>query len=688
MHPEDEYIKKQFEEIFLAEMDNPIVLYGIGVRTENLLNNVCTSRIIGLMDSKHTGEYMFGKKVLDYNEVKEIPDVIIVIIARNSVIGVIYRRIVEFVNSNKIKVFDVNGNNLGNTDIEAIEKECFKLKEEELKKHIEDSDVVSFDIFDTLICRNVMRPQDVFELLGESFAKDRKRAEAELSYIDSPDIYEIYKQMKDDTKSSEDVHALVEKEIDIELKVLKRREEMCNILESAKKQGKKVLLISDMYFTKEIITQILDAMNITEYDELYVSSEFHKSKANGLFDIVRQKEGIDGRWLHIGDDEYADILVPRNIGVDTYRVYSTTAMLEHSIYSRVLNSVTSLEENVVFAKFAAIAFNNPFSGFDYTGKICISSAERLAQIIFAPVIFKYMIWLVDRIIKEAIDTVWFPSRDGYLLQILYEKLCDVYQDKKLPKGRYIYTSRRAAMVAAAKTDEDIMSIVDFPGQQSQEKKIYERFGITAQDEYLSKDYLERVKQVCDEERKNYLAYLEKCGLDSAGKIALIDFVSIGTVHNSLQKMTGKQIQGYYFLRRKPDTDEKRKLDIEALYGTFGDFEMDTNLYRYYYFLELLLTSYEPSLKSIDSDCEPCFYDENRKEEDIETIKTMHNGIIDYCSEMFRILFTGAEWSSSIKIYDEILGFFSKDYSDIQPGIIDGMRNIDEFMDRTVSDMNR
>lgn len=192
MNIEDQYIQEQFINNFINKCDNPIVIYGTGIHTEKLLANIKTERVIGLMDAKHTGEIMFGKKVLDYDEVALISNVIIVIIARNAVINVIYRRIEAFVKKHKISVYDINGAELLAHSFSEVEKDCFCIKENELIKCIDDVEVVSFDIFDTLLCRSVMRPSDVFDLIDcetikkqYTFSIERKRAEK------SEKIYEM-----------------------------------------------------------------------------------------------------------------------------------------------------------------------------------------------------------------------------------------------------------------------------------------------------------------------------------------------------------------------------------------------------------------------------------------------------------------------------------------------------------------
>lgn len=695
MNPEDEYIVKQFKSIFIENCNHPIVIYGTGIRTENLLCHIDKDRIIGLMDPKHTGEVMFGKRVFDYDEVAQIPDVIIVIIARNSVIHVIYRRIRDFTEKNGIGVYDVNGMELKSVMVSTTEKECFGVRVEDLEAAIRNADVVSFDIFDTLLCRSVLRPTDVFALVdqelqrmgkrGYVFSKERVRAEKELSHLDSPTIYEIYEQLGRNTgETKEALDHLLEIEIATEQKLLYPRKRMCEKVQEISRMGKKVLLISDMYFTKDILKKLLAQFGITDYDELYVSSEFHRWKATGLYETVRERENITGSWLHIGDNPYADVVMPQRCGIQTFQIYSTVEMLEQSIYAEVLESAGSLEEKVVLAQFAAQAYNDPFGKFDRTGKISVDRADFLGELIFAPIIFKYLLWLVQHLQKDQVDLVFFPSRDGYILKQIYDQI----GKKGLPQGEYLYTSRRTAMVAAADTAEHVKEICEFPGEDTVGKRAQKRFRLKDDYGYPSDQFVTAALQECERERKNYLFFLKKNNKICCDRIAFVDFVAVGSVQEALSRLLDKEMHGYYFLRRKPDTGRKEKMQIDALYGMYGDYQMNANLYRYYYFMEMVLTSYEPSLEWVDDDGKLCFYPENRSEQNLFCIRKMHEGICRYCERMFSIVPGVGVWEASVQLYDKLLGFFSEDYLDILSGVIDGIENIDEFMGRKVSELNR
>ena len=228
MYIETQYILDQFTTNFIENMSGPIIIYGTGLNTQRLLERINDDRIVGLMDDKKTGQVLWGKKVLSYEEVSKIENVIIVIIARNAVINVIYRRIESFCKENKIPVFNIHGKDLSEKQKEEEISPCFLLQEKELRKKIEEHEIVSFDIFDTLLMRKILRPRDIFEVMNHElgmreycFSKERIEAEDSFEKGYNPNIYEIYECIgkKLDIQKKE-VRELLESEIETEKRFL------------------------------------------------------------------------------------------------------------------------------------------------------------------------------------------------------------------------------------------------------------------------------------------------------------------------------------------------------------------------------------------------------------------------------------------------------------------------------------
>ena len=237
-----------------------------------------------------------------------------------------------FRSENNIPVYDVRGNLLTVKNIQIEEEECFLLDSSELLKKIEAADCITFDIFDTLLTRKLLVPQDVFRYIdginpiqGLVFSKERKRAEESIRDKNNPTIYEIFECLQNNTGiSNEERERLLALEIKTEKTILCRREAVCQILEEARACGKKIYLISDMYLTGRILEKILKEYRIEGYDGLFVSCDYSQGKQEGLFQRVREEVKYDGstRILHIGDSFFSDICAAKEAGYDTFQIYS------------------------------------------------------------------------------------------------------------------------------------------------------------------------------------------------------------------------------------------------------------------------------------------------------------------------------------------------------------------------------
>ena len=199
-----------------------------------------------------------------------------------------------------------------------------------LTRLVRDSQVISFDVFDTLIIRPGLKtPSDLFNLIhpeDPTFKSRRIEAEREarkLSSLEDIKLEEIYKELYDDLRERQEAMDL---EISTELSVCKANPEALkffNTVKKAGKAGKRVVIISDMYLDRPTIERILINCGFDlEGVNVYVSSEYGKTKrTSNLFREMLREEGMEGREgevLHIGDHYISDYLNPRNVGMKSF----------------------------------------------------------------------------------------------------------------------------------------------------------------------------------------------------------------------------------------------------------------------------------------------------------------------------------------------------------------------------------
>ena len=191
-----------------------------------------------------------------------------------------------------------------------------------------DYDVVSFDIFDTLIERTVSTPQKIFQITGERvlgadkavrFRKDRVSAERKariLSATGEVTLADIYRTLEGYDDSLPELMAA---EMAVETECCKGRARGIRLYESAREKEKRVILVSDMYLSKDFLTGLLLRCGISGFDALYVSCEKGCSKRTGmLYKHMLECENIAaGRVVHIGDDYKADVKMSGCNGIDS-----------------------------------------------------------------------------------------------------------------------------------------------------------------------------------------------------------------------------------------------------------------------------------------------------------------------------------------------------------------------------------
>lgn len=230
---------------------------------------------------------------------------------------------------------------------------------------IEAHDIISFDIFDTLVMRNVYVNKDVFRILaqrlddvwGIDFFTARTRAEAELSRETYPYIEEIYADVVKNYPCLQGHEAeLIADELALERQLIIPRQEVVDIFNQAKQMGKMVNIVSDMYFHQDTIRSILDGVGITGYDKLLVSSEYRSSKPQHLFEKYLA-ELPQGRCLHIGDSEHCDIIPAGKLGIDTFRLKMSTEIYEQAEHTA---PPEDLQQRTRVAEYVADRYNSPF----------------------------------------------------------------------------------------------------------------------------------------------------------------------------------------------------------------------------------------------------------------------------------------------------------------------------------------
>lgn len=428
---------------------------------------------------------------------------------------------------------------------------------------IKNKNVISFDIFDTLLLRNISKPVDIFRIM-ESIVKTKygvldfakKRVDAEYkarktAQNGEANFDEIYFQLEQEIRDKEIIKELKKMEKEKEKEFIVPNPFMKRIFDYCTMHNKKIILISDMYFNKMFISDLLKQSGYGDDLNIYVSCESRKNKGSGeLFKFVRNQENIKfDEWLHIGDNSHSDYNIPKSLGIEAYN------------YKNV-NSYESVECSSVFESIILGIRNN----YLYNGNK-IDYWEKFGIQYLVPIYLGFTNWIFQ--MTYNCDNLFFIARDGYII----EKIFSLFPNHKYTK--YIYCSRNSIQIPAmlsGSRDTMIKSILGSWNENITLKKMFNLCKLEIKDEYENiiklygfNSFDEKVSKI-----KKYSAfkcvcavfddvefkirkdaelakeYLIQEGLNDFDIINVVDVGWGGSIQESIQSILDKEVRGYYF----------------------------------------------------------------------------------------------------------------------------------------------
>lgn len=635
---EQRMVAETFQTGMLTHQQEPLILYGVGKNTKAVLCLTTGYSFVGLLDPNHIGEAFYGKRVLSLDEVSELSKNI-VIIARNAVVPIIFHRIEAFVRENGIHVYNYAGKQLKcdrQNGYEQPESDEWKHSWEELLESIAQHDVISFDVFDTLLGRYVLEPEDLFSLMEREirgkgnkdvpFQELRRKAEQACGYAASLD--RIYEKMEQMGVPREDCAAWYNQECAWEQKLTFARRRMVDALSYAQSQGKRVFLTSDMYLRKSMLEKLLAAHGISGQYDLLISCEEIAEKSDGaLFSKLLERTGAK-TVLHIGDNQLKDVDMARRMGIDGWHILSGYDLLmRSSLGSLLVEPGKTLGDRLVLGMLCANLFEDPFSLHGTKGRVVLTHPRQIGYSFVGPWTLGIVQWIGAQIEKLEIEQMIYPSRDGFL----FYKVGRIMEKMEyMPPVRQIYlkASRRALVTANIRCEEDLKAFFqnryDFyqSGTKGESLKRWlriepepldrekDRAANTPEDDFsFAVPYLPQILKAAEWERRNYLNYIRGRGIAEDQKTAIFDFTACGTVQHYFERLLEKELVGLYVATRDHPNDMfPEPGHVFSAFGNVSTYQEGNQLGRVFIALESLLIDGDKTLAYINEDGEPVFFD--------------------------------------------------------------------------------
>lgn len=570
-------------------------------------------------------------------------------------------------------------------------------------------DVLSLDIFDTLLWRRVPEPTDIFTQVGvrlldqghlnhsvsiTQFADLRAAAEKQTRSIAEAHtgsrevlLEDVYEVMPSHVFTSADSLATAVKvEVACEQSAMMLDHEVVALMGVARGQDVGVVLTSDTYFTRAQLLQFLIGAGLDEADipeTLYISNEHGRPKWRDLFDGILAELAVPPeRMVHVGDNVDADVrpCALRNIASVFYDKWSGLPRTREKELPRAPSDrsnwivsggdagLTGLRSRLV---------HRPPTGLG-TG---LQSYWTYGATTLAPLFAAYATWVVDTA-SDQNATVLGLMREGRFLTRLVASVART-QNTAVTNDE-LWLSRRAVVRAALWPDDLSLlaqAISYCPGPSTDD--VLEQLGLSRADlSGVFKDptlvdvhapggvqalltAISRVPELQEKVvahsaqlRRNLLVYLDQQeAFQGDAPVLLLDLGYAGTIQTVLQKILdyeGRPVRlaGLYVaVNSKGKERVLTGVDLRALVNDDGyESGLASLLERTPDILEHACMCPEGSLDSFDENGAPVLLPSQRSASQIAQMEAMQDGIVAGVSSILDTLGESVATESGFREY--------------------------------------
>ena len=446
-------------------------------------------------------------------------------------------------------------------------------------------DVVSFDVFDTLVTRRVATPTDVFLPLGlrapfadlgmapEDFATARRQAERDARVraaatigsgeVTLPEIHAVLAETLgwDAARVTE----MVEAERQLERDLCEAHPTLHAWFTRARNEGKTVWCLSDTYHDAAFLRDLLTHCGFDMSGVLVVaSSEARCSKGEGrLFHQTLAAQNVQPQQiLHIGDHDVADDEIPASLGLHT--------VLHPWPATRALDVPHTQAGDALAIGMAARTARCHEPAQSFWWRFGYSEA--------GPLLTGFALWLARCFRDDAIDRAYFLLRDGEILLDVYRAVVGddantttaLLESSRRAFALPAFDARRTSLLAQLTVSENPRPVHEFfarlglsatsftteivgagfgspdeivlPGDRLTERRMVQLMRAPA----IAAALHERAR----EERGLLLDYLDQEGVLAGGRVAFVDVGWNATIQRSLvsaldMEKRAQFVNGYY-----------------------------------------------------------------------------------------------------------------------------------------------
>jgi FMN phosphatase YigB (HAD superfamily) len=335
------------------------------------------------------------------------------------------------------------------------------------KKQADKFDVVTFDLFDTLVIRRIHDPDLVKMPVarfiaarsrrnGHAFTTNavqqlrddierRQRAETGLHFADHEACYpQFMTEVLREVFQRSDVNELLEEvtryELLMEQQMIVPRAGLVEWLRELSAGGKRVFVVSDIYLpASHLKILVRQAGFLDAVEDVISSADSFLAKASGkAFPLLEERYSLSKkRWLHVGDNPISDGLRPAEFGIEAMVLNDASEKQRKAITKRYLN----YSKGLPFWRGRALQqLMSPHEGENEIKP----DLYREGYSFLAPIIGGFIQHIAERCRAGNITKIFFLSREGYTFKQFWERaMPTLYPEGDLPEIEYLYVSRMA-----------------------------------------------------------------------------------------------------------------------------------------------------------------------------------------------------------------------------------------------------
>lgn len=350
-------------------------------------------------------------------------------------------------------------------------------KQAEFDQLLTQVDVVSFDLFDTLIHRKgLFSPKDLFyyvqaeaeKQLGlklDDFSVLRVRAEERARVrvwgraIEEVELAAIYRELGQmlglTPQLTQDLQQI---ELAYEKSTLVALESGVYLVEAALGAGKRVIIVTDTYFSEDFISDVVEQVGYRGIAKIYVSCVYGKTKQEGsLFDRVLNDLGCrPKRVLHVGDNRLSDVSMALGKGLRTFFVPTIKHRLKWRCglgdepsgdltlsallcdISRHMAEQNGTDEPPTWLSGGAMTKKvSEQNEMDELSALLQQTGHQNLSILY----YAFAAWLLAHLKRGGYNRVYFAARDGLIMKRFFDLVASAAGFEI--DSRYLYVSRVA-----------------------------------------------------------------------------------------------------------------------------------------------------------------------------------------------------------------------------------------------------